>query len=340
MSAGRENGKGGPDTTPRPAVRGKKLAIVTISQANESGLVPAQAAQEAARALGWSATIYDARGDITQATSLVRQALATGADGIVVNAIDCSLAQQAFAEAKAKGVPVVGINAFDCSDAKNPGGPGRSLFAGPVDTSGLNPDQYWMQNGELTANAAVADSGDTAKVILVNDPTLAGLNWMSQGFERVLNASNGSRIVDRVTFAPADLVSGKIVTMVQSALTTHPEATYIKSPFTAATIAAIVPAIRTAHSKIKVLGGEGLGSEMDLIRAGAVTATSSISGEWLGWAAVDTVNSAFRKEKPADSGLQWGARRQTERPGLRFVQAVGRLQGRVPQGLGHRLIRP
>lgn len=301
----RQHGMKGPDTTPRPAAKGKKIAIITISMANESGLVPAQAAQDAAKQLGWQARIYDVKGDIASITGLIRQALSTNPDGIVVNAVDCSLAKQAFGEAKAKGVPVVAVNAFDCNDAKANGGAGAPLFGAPVNTSGLTPDQYWSQNGSLTADATIADSGNKAKVILVEDRTLAGLQWMADSYEKTIDASKGSKIVDHVIFSPADFVSGKLVTLIQSSLTKHPEATYIKSPFTAATIAAIVPAVKTAGRSIKMVGGEGLGSEMSLIRAGTVTATSAISGEWLGWAADDTLNSAFRKEKPVDSGLQW-----------------------------------
>jgi ribose transport system substrate-binding protein len=54
------------------------------------------------------------------------------------------------------------------------------------------------------------------------------------------------------------------------------------------------------------MGGEGFQPELDLIRNHAgVNAVMISPSDWTGWAAIDTMNSLFRKEKPAFSGLGW-----------------------------------
>jgi ribose transport system substrate-binding protein len=53
------------------------------------------------------------------------------------------------------------------------------------------------------------------------------------------------------------------------------------------------------------MGGEGLEPELDLVRDGKITAVNVFPSEWLGWAAVDTLNSVFRGEAPVPSGVGW-----------------------------------
>lgn len=295
-----------PPLSPNPAVKGKQLAIIVFSQANESGYVPSNAAKQAAETIGWKATIYDAKGNVGAITGLVRQATAAGAQAIIVVNIDCALAPRAFRQAKSAGVLLVPINGFDCDDSGASGGVSPSGFSGQIKPGGgLTADQFWMQDGSDMAQMAIADSGDTAKIISIEATGLAVEIWQQRGFDSTIKASGGSKIVDKIDFTFTDFLSGRLTTMVQSALTQHPEATYIKSPFSAATIANVVPAVRASHSDIKILGGEGLQSELDLLRGGKILATDTTPAAWSGWAAVDTLNSLFRKAKPNDSGLQW-----------------------------------
>ena len=47
------------DGTPRPAVKGKKIVIMSAGQASISAQVPVAGAVEAAEAIGWQADVYD-----------------------------------------------------------------------------------------------------------------------------------------------------------------------------------------------------------------------------------------------------------------------------------------
>ena len=93
-----------PAGTARPAAKGKKIVVISSGQASISSSVPVGAAVEAAKALGWSATVYDEQLNPASAPGLVRQAIASGADGIVLDATDCPTVKGAMEEAKAKGI--------------------------------------------------------------------------------------------------------------------------------------------------------------------------------------------------------------------------------------------
>src|SRR4051794_36764184 len=78
-----------PDTTSRPAVKGKKIVIISSGQSSISSSIPVNAAEDAAKKLGWSVSVYDDQLNPANDPNLVQQALASGADGIILDAIDC-----------------------------------------------------------------------------------------------------------------------------------------------------------------------------------------------------------------------------------------------------------
>jgi len=117
-----------PDTTPRPGVKGKKIVIISSGQSSISSSIPVNAAKEAAQALGWQVTVYDAQLNPANDPSLMSQALASGADGVVLDAIDCSFVKSQLEQAKAKHVFVVPIYAYDCNDPFAGKG-GKPLFS-------------------------------------------------------------------------------------------------------------------------------------------------------------------------------------------------------------------
>ncbi|MFI5041716.1 MAG: substrate-binding domain-containing protein [Acidimicrobiales bacterium] len=291
------------DPTSRPAVTGKHIVVISQGESNASSQIPSDAAVAAAKAIGWKVDLYDAK--LTGNYSpLIRQAIAAGADGIIIDAGDCQVAQQALQEAKAKGIAVVPIYAFDCNDSKGGGG-SESLFSSLVSygTRTPGPDQYGELYGANQADYIIAASHNTAKIIVIHDPEFVVLDWTLQGFKDTIAASGGSQIVDTLNVTASDILSGQLVSKIQAELLRFPSANWIKSPYTYITQLGIVPALGSKAGQINVMGGEGFSTELDFLRAGKITAVNIISSEWEGWAAVDAMNSVFRKEKPVDSGI-------------------------------------
>jgi ribose transport system substrate-binding protein len=297
-----------PDTSLRKPAAGKKIVVISAGQSALSSSVPSDAAVEAAKAAGWDVTLYDEKLNPANGPALVRQAIASGAEGIVLDATDCPIVKQALQEAKAKNIKVVPIYAFDCSDPIfGPGG--EALFSGFINygAKAADIDLFTKSYGADQADAVIAATDGKAKVILFNDTEFTVLKYTAQGFTDELGKCGGCSIVATVDFKAAEL-GPTLQQKAASILLQHPEANAVKIPYTAAALLGISPAIAAANKgdSLYVMGGEGFEPELDLIRTKkGLTAVNVIASDWVGWAAVDTLNSLFLGKQPADSGIGW-----------------------------------
>lgn len=297
-----------PDATSRPAAEDKKIVIISAGQASISSSVPVAAAKEAAEAAGWQADVYDVQLNPANAPGLVRQAIASGADGIILQATDCPGVKGPLQEARAAGIEVVGVYSFDCNDPVF-GSADEPLFSGAINYGEGSEDigEFTKRYGADQAEAVIAATGGQAKVILFNSPTVTVLNYTGQGFREAIEACEGCEIVAEVEFAGSEL-GPNLQQKATSALLQNPDANVVKSPYTSATLLGIAPAIVQSGraGDLYVMGGEGFEPELDLLRAGqGVTAVNIAPSDWTGWAAVDTMNSLFTGSEPVDSGLGW-----------------------------------
>ncbi len=292
--------------TSRPAAKNKTIAIISAGQGADSNSVPVLGAQQAATAIGWKSTIYDAMLNPSNYAGLVRQAIAAHVNGIILDAIDCDKVQGPLEQAKAAGIAVTAMYAFDCNDP-NAGNEKKGLFNGITNYGAKNSDldTFTESYGSDQANYVIAKSDNKAKIIVVQDPEFTVLYYTALGFDDTIAASHGSKVIATLDITQEDLVDGNVVKKIQAELLRYPQATWIKSPFTYATTLGIVPALGSNPNHISVMGGEGFHDELDDIRSGKIVATNAISSNWTGWAAVDTLNSIFNHTKPVDSGIGW-----------------------------------
>ena len=90
--------------------------------------------------------------------------------------------------------------------------------------------------GADQANYIVSKSKNRARIIMISDPEFITLVYTDQGFERTIAKSGGSKIVSKLEIAAADFgVGADLVAKIQAELLSHPEATWIRSPYTYAT---------------------------------------------------------------------------------------------------------
>jgi ribose transport system substrate-binding protein len=297
-----------PDPSPRPATKGKRIAILSLGQISISSRTPSNAALEAAQVLGWQAQVLDGQLNPKIIPGLMQSALNSGVDGIIVDAIDCPLIAPQLAQAKAKGVPVIPIYAFDCNDALF-GGTGQNLFSGSVN---YGPDAkdigtFTLDYGADQADAVIAHTGGHARVIFFNDPQLSVLQYTAQGFKDELARCEDCKLVQEVDFHANEL-GPQLYAKAAAALKNHPEANAVKIPYTSAALGGIIDAVNKSgrSDDLFVVGGEGFEPEINLIRGnGGLDTVNIISSEWVGWAAADTLNSTFLGRQPVDSGIGW-----------------------------------
>jgi len=299
-----------PDPTTRIAAKGKKVAIISRGQQSPSSAVPIGAAVEAARLLGWEATVIDLKLNPQSAPDAVNQAIAAGVDGIVSN-VDCAYAPNEFGAAKAKGILIVPMFTFDCTDPTVAGKPGASQFTTQLNYtfgSGEKTDaiRYSSAGGYLAASALIAATNGTAKVLAFTDVTSTILNYTHAGFMTQMKRCTGCQVLEEIKFTPAELTDGSLRTKVREALQRHPEVTAIRGSHSAAIQLAIAPEVVAAklQNKILVVGGEGQDADLNLIRTKqGLNITLATDSSWMGWAVLDALNSAFNGETPRPPGL-------------------------------------
>ena len=252
--------------------------------------------------------------------------MTSGVDGIILVSIDCQKVKNPLQAAKAKGIKITGIYAFDCNDPLAGNEP-QGMFDAVTNygPAAADIDAFTKLYGADQANYIISKSENKAKIIAINAPEYTVLNWTWAGFKETIEKSGGSEIVELVEITTPEVTNGGMVTKIQAALQKHPEATWIKSPFTYVTTLGIDVVLNQQNRKIDVMGGEGYKEELELMKKTppTVTAVNVIASEWTGWAAADTLNSIFRNEKAADSGLGWHLVDSTNLPKTeQYVAAV------------------
>jgi ribose transport system substrate-binding protein len=298
-----------PDATLRIAAKGIRIAIISRGQQSPSSKIPTDAAEEAARALGWNVLRYDLELDPRKAAQAVRDAVGVGVHAIVTN-IDCAYAAQEFADAKTKGVLIIPLFAFDCTDPTVTGAAGPPQFTTFVNYTGngqrLDPGRQNAGAGVLAANAVILATNQKAKVLAFSETSSTILNYMHIGFVSQIKKCSTCQLLEEVKYTAGDVASGALRGMVDDALRRHPEVTAIRGPNSTAIQTAISPALQAAkkQNQVVVVGGEGLPADLDLIRAKqGLNITLSFDTPWHAWAAVDTLNSALNGEPARFPGV-------------------------------------
>jgi ribose transport system substrate-binding protein len=299
-----------PDPTTRIAAKGKKVAIISRGQQSPSSQIPTDAADEAAKALGWETVRFDLKLDPRNAPQAVRDAIAAGVDGIVTNT-DCAYAPAEFAEAKAKEIEIVPLFTFDCTDPTIAGRTGQSLFTVGLNYrfgSGEKVDavRYNAAGGTIAASALIAATNGTAKVIAVTDVTSTILTYTHAGFMTQMKRCTTCQVLEEIKYTGADVLDGGLLTKIKDALQRHPEVTALRGGNSTAVQVGIAPALVATRmqNQVLVIGGEGQERDLDLIRTKqGLNMTLSTDSQWIGWAVIDALNSAFNGEESRTPGV-------------------------------------
>jgi ribose transport system substrate-binding protein len=295
-----------PPSDPSPAAPKQNVWIIQSSAAGPSVAIPANAAAEAGKVLGWDVTLYDAKGDPGNYTKGISNAIANGATGLVLVAIDCSYVTNQLKDAKAKNIAVTEVYAFDCDDT-NPGS--ESLFSADLSFG----DRYeslleaWEQWGSDTAAWIISATGGKAHPMVLKNEQIAVLISYQKGFEERMAECKTCTIVD----VPWDVITSgtpaAIAQLMKSAVLKNPE---INSSMFGSTVTSgynqAILGLGAKAKEMQVIAGLGLPDEFNLIRESkGLQATTAWPQEWIGWAAMDSINSYVKGEEPRDQGLGW-----------------------------------
>jgi len=99
----------GPTTGPK-ASTGKSIVCIMNAGTDAGAIQWCRGVSEAAKAIGWNATILDGKGVPNTTQSAILQAINSKADGIVLGSVDAEGQKGTLKQAAAAGIAIVGIH--------------------------------------------------------------------------------------------------------------------------------------------------------------------------------------------------------------------------------------
>jgi ribose transport system substrate-binding protein len=294
-----------PPTSPSPGVKKQNIWVVEWLGATTSSTVPVAAIKAADAALGWKTTVYDAQGLPSNYVIGVNEAIANGANGIILIAVDCSYVEGPLKQAKADHIAVTAIYGFDCSQW----GGGPRLYSAGISfgkrfTGGAVA--LWHQWGIASADYVISATHGKPVTLMLDSFQLSVFTYYYQGFLSRMNACQTCTVIKVPWDISTEFTGTAIAGLITAAYTAHPNinssllGTTVDNGFSQG-INSLGP---TALTKMKVIGGLGLPSEFLLMRSHqSLTATTAWPQQWIGYAAVDSINSFLAHKPLQDEGI-------------------------------------
>lgn len=269
-------------TVPAKAPKGIKVAIIPCAGIFHGCTAPADAAAEAAKALGWTVTQYDGGGDPQKQNAAMLDAVSAGSDVILLMAIDPNFVQLGLAAAKKAGIPV--LSGTDSTHSPNP----------IIKPSGDNLDYILdvspnlPEIGRRMADWIIADSGGKANVLVIAADEFPAVRAVNQGALASFKAC-ADCVIEPLMHTTGSQVATMLGQQVVGYLQSHPGVNYVLGPFDPADVF-IVNAIAQAGlgDRVKVVSQLGDEQNLDFIRKGRVQAADcAIDNAYIGYAVID-----------------------------------------------------
>lgn len=260
-------------TEPVTPPKSFKVAGITCFSQLEGCLTPIEGAEEAAKELGWQFETYDGEADPTIQAKRIQQAVQSGANAIILSAVNGDVVKSALKEAEKAGVIV--------ASTSNGTAPGEQGFK--FDTS---PNLTAL--GEAVGDWFVVDSGGKGVVAPFLDSEFQSNIDFSGGIEKELAKCSGCTTKDTVNFVATD-VGTKLGPNTTAYLQANPDVEYFYSTYDPA-MAEQVSAVQQAGLEVKSCSQLGDAQNLSFIKAGQVQACDGAwDNRYEGYATIDQI---------------------------------------------------
>jgi ribose transport system substrate-binding protein len=295
-----------PPTDGPKAQPGKNVWYISCGQAYTACAQQSTGFGEAGKALGWKVNLTDGKADPTAASRIIRQAIAAKADGIVITAFDCPGIKSALRQAKAANIPTVTAFSLDCDEPAFGGGP--PLFTASAKLYGSSKQgDFYAKWSAARANWIINDSKGTGEALNIEEQSQLLHKISNKGFEDQMAKCAGCKVTPlKFTFSQVPNPATQLWT---SGIQSHPKAKYLAEDIDSLMDLGLRKALgQSGRRDLKVAGGEGFPTNLQLIRDGVLTVALALPQGWVGWAEADTINRLFAGADPAslpNEGLGW-----------------------------------
>jgi ABC-type sugar transport system substrate-binding protein len=266
-------------TTPTKPQKVKNIVVISCSQATACAREVAGVVS-GANVIGWHTTVVDGKGDPNVINAAIRNAVVSGASGIILASTGVGAEVDALRYAKAHHVPVLNNAAITAAQS----GVSPSLVAGN------NPDPNVLR-GRVSADWMIWNSHGKAGVIIFRT-TDAGLQTRDAATVARLKQCAGCKILFQDVVGFNITTTPKMTQEINSILDRFGnQVKYIRDPYSAADAFA-VPALQArARSDVQVLSDAPSTLQMQQCYQGKnIGAVYGDDLTWVGWEAVDEMN--------------------------------------------------
>lgn len=281
--------------TPKP---GKSIWVITLGQVLPASVRFSEAAERAESALDWNIKIFDGKLSPQNYVNGVEQAVASGADGIVLFGIDCSVVETPLRSAKNAGVMIVAAEGVDnCSEP---------TFDETVDYVEGDVMEWGAAIGAMQAAQVAVGIGGEGKVLEFWQSDVAILVAQHERFTSTLAELCPACENVPVEVTSADLAGGELQRKTEQALVQHPDARGVVVTYDDLITAGISAAVQASgrDSDLYVVGFYGWEDNVEMIQEGrGQDASGGSSPAWEAYHALDTLNRLFQGVPAASSGL-------------------------------------
>ncbi|MFC7789949.1 sugar ABC transporter substrate-binding protein [Microbacterium sp. MAHUQ-60] len=254
---------------------GKHILIMPCSSAGQGCVDEAEEEKRVAESLGWTVDVVDGKFDPTVYNQTIKNAVASGVDGIIAISADPNLYGDAMTSVVAKRVPFVLTQQT----------PGANDVEG-IDTY-IAPDP--LVGGEDVAEWLMADSAGKAHVLLLDVPGVPNVQQRTAAIAAKLKSDCADCVVYSSDITTATLGTS-LAPLVTTQLQQHPDIDYVWGSDDA-TASFIQQGIQLAgkSGSVKLLSMTGLPQQMSQIKTGQVALELASPTPYSAWAAVDSL---------------------------------------------------
>jgi ribose transport system substrate-binding protein len=259
-------------------LRGKTVFYITNVIGSEFSQGLLRGIRQAVGLVGLKLVVTDARGDPATAGRLIQQAIGRHANVIVVSGVASNQITAPLKAAKKAGIPVVEVEE---GDPRIPPASERALGVfGQVSAS-------FSSAGKTLAALAVANSGDSANVIVLDVPGI-GINVPYMAAFR----STMRKLCPSCKYEVVHVLVSNFVTQLRgqttNAIQSNPSANYVM-PLFDLFIPYVLPAVAqlNAQNRVKVASWDAVLESMKAVQSGQMIADGGSPLGWYGWAIID-----------------------------------------------------
>lgn len=254
---------------------GKHILIMPCSSAGQGCVDEAAEEKRVAESLGWTVDVVDGKFDPTVYNQTIKNAVASGVDGIIAISADPNLYGDAMASVVAERVPFVLTQQT----------PGTNDIEG-IDTY-IAPDP--TVGGADVAKWLMADSDGTAHILLLDVPGVPNVQQRTAAIAAKLKSDCADCVVYTSDITTATLGTS-LAPLVTTQLQQHPDIDYVWGSDDATT-SFIQQGIQLAGKtdNVKLMSMTGLPQQMSQIKTGQVALELASPTPYSAWAAIDSL---------------------------------------------------